>query len=250
MEEIVLAHPLKTRLIADAQIKTDRLDAQALGTLRRGNLVARAHIPGKATRARTMLRNRLHALLDRQRGLELPVCRHLFGARGLGFLRKLALPEPDGTLLREALALHDLIAEQMRAQEKRMAIEFGKEGVSQRLRTVPGIGPTLAAVLAAEIDTSERFPRADKLCAYAGLVPSAHASGGKVRHGRLLSACNQWLRWAFVEASWVAVGCPLAMSSGPNGSPYFGALYKRQRDRGKKASTAITIIARRMCRIA
>ena len=130
-----------------------------------------------------------------------------------------------------------------------MAIEFGKEGVRQRLRTVPGIGPTLGAVLAAEIDTSERFPRADKLCAYAGLVPSAHASGGKVRHGRLLSACNQWLRWAFVEASWVAVGCPSAMISGPNGSPYFGALYKRQRDRGKKASTAITIIARRMCRI-
>ena len=129
VEEVVLAHPLKARLIADAQIKTDRLDAHALGTLLRGNLVARAHIPGKATRARknllrqrlywsrlrTMLRNRLHALLARQRGLELPVCSDLFGARGLGFLRKLALPEPDGTLLREALALHDLIAEQMRA---------------------------------------------------------------------------------------------------------------------------------------
>jgi transposase len=27
VEEVVLAHPLKTRLIADAQIKTDRLDA-------------------------------------------------------------------------------------------------------------------------------------------------------------------------------------------------------------------------------
>jgi hypothetical protein len=45
VEEVVLAHPLKTRLIADAQIKTDRLDALALGTLLRGNLVARAYIP-------------------------------------------------------------------------------------------------------------------------------------------------------------------------------------------------------------
>ena len=229
------------------------LTSGTLGTLLRGNLVARAHIPGKATRARknllrqrlywsrlrTMLRNRLHALLDRQRGLELPVCSDLFGAKGLGFLRKLALPEPDGTLLREALALHDLIAEQMRAQEKRIAAEFGKDGMAEWLRSVPGIGPTLGAVIAAEIDTIEGFPRADKLCAYAGLVPSTHASGGKVHHGRLLWACNTWLRWAFVEASWVAVGC----------SPYFGALYKRQRDRGKKANTAITIIARRMCRI-
>ena len=60
VEEVVLAHPLKTRLIADAQIKTDRLDALGLGTLLRGNLVARAHIPGRETRARkNLLRQRL-----------------------------------------------------------------------------------------------------------------------------------------------------------------------------------------------
>src|SRR5207248_7188263 len=77
VEEVVLAHPYKTRLIADAQIKTDRLDAHALGTLLRGNLVARAHVPRRETRVRknllrqrlywarlrTMLRNRIHALL-------------------------------------------------------------------------------------------------------------------------------------------------------------------------------------------
>ena len=116
VEEVVLAHPLKTRLIADAQIKTDRLDAFALGTLLRGNLVARAHIPRRETRARknllrqrlywarlrTMLRNRIHALLDRQHGLELPQCSDIFGIRGLGFLRRLELAEPDHTLLREA----------------------------------------------------------------------------------------------------------------------------------------------------
>jgi transposase len=80
VDEVVLAHPLKTRLIADAQIKTDRLDAFALATLLRGNLLARAHVPRRETRVRknllrqrlywarlrTMLRNRIHALLDRQ----------------------------------------------------------------------------------------------------------------------------------------------------------------------------------------
>ena len=54
VEEVVLAHPLKTRLIAEAQIKTDSLDALALATLLRGNLIARAHVPSKATvRARS-----------------------------------------------------------------------------------------------------------------------------------------------------------------------------------------------------
>ena len=61
VQEIVLAHPLKTRLIADAQIKTDRLDAFGLATLLRGNLVARAHIPSRLTRARkNLLRQRLY----------------------------------------------------------------------------------------------------------------------------------------------------------------------------------------------
>jgi transposase len=253
VEEVVLAHPLKTRLIADAQIKTDRLDAFALGTLLRGNLVARAHIPRHETRARknllrqrlywarlrTMLRNRIHALLDRQHDLELPQCSDIFGVRGLGFLRRLELAEPDGTLLREALALHDLIAQQMKAQEKRIAAEFKLEPSYERLLSLPGVGPTLGAVLAAEIDQVERFPSADKLCGYAGVVPTTHSSGGKVYHGRLLPSCNKWLRWALIEASWVAIGC----------SPYFGALYRQQRARGKKANTAITIVARRMCRI-
>src|SRR6266705_1813876 len=253
VEEVVLAHPLKTRLIADAQIKTDRLDARAMATLLRGDLVARAHVPRKETRARknllrqrlywarlrTMLRNRIHALLDRQRDLELPHCSDIFGVRGLGFLRRLELPEPDGTLLREALTLHDLIAQQMKAQEKRIAAEFHLEPMHARLLSVPGVGPTLAAVLAAEIDQIERFPSADKLCGYAGVVPTTHSSGGKVHHGRLLPSCNKWLRWALVEASWVAIGC----------SPYFGALYRQQRARGKKANTAILIVARRMCRL-
>src|SRR5207245_7249317 len=73
----------------------------------------------------------------------------------------------------------------------------------------------------------------------AGVGTTAHASGGKNSHGRLLPFCNQWLRWALVEASWVAIGC----------SPYFGSLYRQHRARGKKANTAILIVARRMCRI-
>lgn len=59
VEEVVLAHPLKTRLIADAQIKTDKLDARALALLLRGNFIARAHVPRLATRRRKdLLRQR------------------------------------------------------------------------------------------------------------------------------------------------------------------------------------------------
>ena len=57
--------------------------------------------------------------------------------------------------------------------------------------SLPGVGPTLAAVLACEIDQIARFPNADKLCGYAGIVPATHSSGGKVHHGRLLAFVQQ-----------------------------------------------------------
>src|SRR5204863_9151803 len=126
----------------------DRLDAHALGMRLRGNLVARGHVPRGETRVRknllrqrlywarlrTMLRNRIHALLDRQRGLELPQCSDIFGVRGLSFLRRLELPETDAALLGEQLALHDVIAQQMKAQETRSALEFGSEAMHRQLQ--------------------------------------------------------------------------------------------------------------------
>src|SRR5439155_26663426 len=41
-----------TRLLAEAQIKTDRLDAQMLAKVLRGDLIAQSHAPSAATRAR------------------------------------------------------------------------------------------------------------------------------------------------------------------------------------------------------
>jgi hypothetical protein len=38
-EDIVLANPFKTRIIAEAQIKTDKVDARVLADLLRGNLL-------------------------------------------------------------------------------------------------------------------------------------------------------------------------------------------------------------------
>jgi transposase len=253
VEEVVLAHPLKTRLIADAQIKTDSLDALALATLLRGDLIARAYVPTKPTRQRkevlrqrlywarlrTRIRNRIHALIDRQRELSMPQCSDLFGRKGLHALNKLVLSEPDATLLREELELLGLIQNQINAQEARI-MEFNSRGeTTLRLQSIPGMGKILAAVAAAEIDSIERFSSAAKLCAYAGVVPRTYASGGKVYQGPLLKSRNRWLQWAFIEAAWVAVGC----------SAYFGGLYRRQRARGKNANVAITSVARRMCQI-
>ncbi|MCX6941735.1 MAG: hypothetical protein NTX09_13525 [Verrucomicrobia bacterium] len=43
--KVVRSHPAKNRIIADAQIKNDRVEAKALATLLRGDFVARVHVP-------------------------------------------------------------------------------------------------------------------------------------------------------------------------------------------------------------
>jgi transposase len=178
-------------------------------------------------------------LLDRQPQLDLPQCSDLFGMRGMAHLRKLRLPEPDLTLLYEDLALMDLLNHQIKDQEKRIAADNRQDEATRLLQSIPGLGPILASVIAAEIDGIARFPDSAHLCACAGLAPTTHASGGHTYHGGLLWSCNRWLRWALIEGAWVAVGC----------SPYFGGFYQRHRARGKNANTAITIVARRMCKI-
>jgi len=251
---IVLANSYKTRIIAEAQVKTDKVDAHILAQLLRADLVCSVHIPCKATRQRkevlrqrcffvrqrTMLRNRIHRLLGAQHDLQLPQCSDLFGKRGMGFLEKLALPAPAGLLLKQQLEM--LKSLQLRVKEDECALGEMMQHTPAlaQVQSLPGMGPILAAVVVNEIDDISRFRSAQKLSGYAGLCPSTSSSGGKTCNGKLLRACNKWLRWAFVEAAWVAIGC----------SPYFGDLYKRKRAAGKKANTAILCVARRMCRIA
>jgi transposase len=254
LERIVMANPLHVRLIAAAQVKTDKIDARKLATLLRVDLLPASHIPDKATRARkevlrqrtflvrerTKVRNRIHRLLGRQHGLAMPKVSDLFGKKGMSALRKLSLAEPDAMLLNQQLELLDLLGKQIRELEKQIAADGEGDDATQWLSSMPGIGVVLGNVIATEIDGVTRFGQSGDLVAYAGLIPSTSSSGDKTYHGRLVPGCNKWLRWAFVEAAWVAVGC----------SPDFGDLYHHHRQRGKKANTAILIVARRMCQIA
>ena len=254
LERIVMANPLHVRLIAAAQVKTDKVDARKLAQLLRANLLPASHIPDRATRIRkevlrqrtfwvrerTKVRNRIHRLVGRQHGLALPQVSDLFGRKGRAALNALKLPAPDDVLLRQQLDVLDALRKQIAELEKMIAEGGMADPAVRRLATIPGVGLILANVMATEIDGIGRFDSAEHLCSYAGLIPTTSSSGGHTYNGRLVQGCDKWLRWAFVEAAWVAVGC----------SGYFGSFYRQHRARGKKANTAILIVARRMCRIA
>ncbi len=118
-KDIILADAFKTRIIAESQVKNDKVDAHILARLLRAEMICEVYIPSKpawqrkevlhqrsfCVRQRTRVRNRIHRLLGAQHNLHLPQCRDLFGKRGLGFLDKLDLPAPAGLLLKHQLGM-------------------------------------------------------------------------------------------------------------------------------------------------
>lgn len=253
VERITVANPYQVRLIAESQIKTDKIDARKLAKLLRLGVVPACHVPDRATRdrkevlrqraywvrQRTGIRNRIHKLIGRQHGLVMPQVTDLFGAKGKAALNKAQLPEPDGMLLKQNLAMLEQLDAVIRADETRIREDGKPDRALEIVSSIPGVGLVIGSLIAVETDGIERFLRPERYVGYAGLSPSTHSSGGKTYSGRMLWQCNKWLKWAYIEAAWIAVGC----------SAYFGGLYRHHRGRGKKANTAITIVARRMCRI-
>ena len=249
--EVQLAHPYGVRAIAAAQVKTDRIDARMLGQLLRVGLIPRAYIPGRETRqlreavrqrlflvrVRTMLKNRIHALLDRYH-ITPPPASDMFGKKGRDYLGKVELPGPAQELLRQDLRLLQTLSLEIGQTESLLAKTLAGDRRVELLRTIPGLGALLATVVALEIDRIERFARPAKLVAYAGLVPSTYSSGGKTSHGGLMKMSNKWLRWALVEAAWSAVRY----------DPYFRHQYAL-RHRSKGAKTAIIAVARRLTQV-
>jgi transposase len=62
------------------------------------------------------------------------------------------------------------------------------------------VGYYTALLLVAEIGDVNRFPDAEKLCSYAGLVPSVRRSGGSTVYGRITKEGSRWMRWGLTEA--------------------------------------------------
>lgn len=65
---------------------------------------------------------------------------------------------------------------------------------SQRLATIPGVGPIGATALVASITDASQFKSGRELAAWIGLTPRQNSSGGKERLGRVTKMGDRYLR--------------------------------------------------------
>jgi len=243
---VVLANPVKTRIIAESRIKSDRLDASLLADLLRANLIAECYVPRKEVRSiralvrhrvtlvkmRTQIKNRIHAILDKHN----VIYQHgIFTKVGLEWLQSLGLPEIDRALLTsnlQALRNIESLIEENNLQIAKVALNDEKVNL---LMGFTGIDYYTAVLLLYEIADVKRFPSPKKLISWAGLAPSLHQSGDVCRTGGITKTGNKWVRWILCQAAHKA--CLY--------DPKLSRFYKRVSAR-RGENKAVTAVARKM----
>jgi transposase len=247
----ILSHPKQTKAIAAARLKNDRVDAERLALLLRGELLPTVWIPSAALREarelirhriqlvwlRGVIRNRLQAMLAR-RNLQPTSGKSWLTQRGQRELQRLPLADTPSRIREDCATLLPTLDTQIRRLDTELSARWGREPRVQRLTTIPGIGPFIAIVLVLELGDIQRFASAKRVASYVGLTPRVRGSAGRVRAGHITKEGNRLLRWVLVLAATQAVRRPGPLRT------WFHAVKKR---RGKKV--ARVALARRLAEI-
>lgn len=241
--DVVLSNPYKTRLIAEAKVKTDKVDAKTLARLLRADMLSTCYVPDEEQRSRrellrhriklvktqTEVKNRIHSLLDKH-GLRMPHPTP-FSKKNIAWLREQSLGFMDDAILRSDLAILESVDEQIGLIEEKIAALSVEDRRVRLLMTMTGVGYFSAMLLLAEIGDINRFSSDKRLASWAGLAPRVHQSGEKTRIGGVSGPGNKRVRWVMVQCAHSA--CRF--------DPRLRSFYERysQRRGGKKAVVAV-----------
>ncbi len=216
--EVILSNPSKTKAIAEARLKNDRVDASTLADLLRAGLVSPCYVPPLEVReARNIIRLRMNLVKDRTRVKNrLQSLLHKydltgfegsdqFGKAGMVWLKSLGLSEVDqltrGTYIRQLECLNQLTDE---VDQSIAAAAVVSEDI-RLLMTIPGIDFYTAMLFVSEVGDVTRFRTSDKLVSWLGLAPGVRQSGEKCHHGKITKRGSPRVRWALVQAAHAAV---------------------------------------------
>jgi transposase len=213
VKEIIIGNPLKVRAIAEAKIKTDKVDSRVLAELLRCDYLPVVWQPDQETQRlrrlthrraalvsdRTRLKNRLHSILHHTL-VPLPDC-DLFSKRGIAWLRQVPLVQEEALARESDLRLLELTELEIAQLDDLLVREAWQDEKVRLVMSIPGIDYTVAQTCLAAIGEISRFPNAKKLSAYLGLNPSTRQSGAHCYHGPITKQGNAHARWLLVQAA-------------------------------------------------
>ncbi len=187
---VVVSNPSKTRAIAEAKVKTDKVDARILAQLLAADFLPPVWLPDERTRSlrrqvmrrahlvrqRTRIKNQVHAILARNLAPTPPVT-DLFGKTGRHWLAQQALPADGRSTVLALLRQLDFHGAELAIVDKELACEALTDPAVARLMTIPGVDAIAAISIVAAVGDFTLFDSPDKLVAYLGLTPRVRQCG-------------------------------------------------------------------------
>jgi transposase len=150
------------------------------------------------------------------------------GLRNVGRLIAIVRDEDDARLPDLARQVLEVQIEQLEAAvaaiEKQLMAWHKSNPVSQRLATIPGIGPIIATAIAATVTEPSGFCSGRESAAWLGLVPRQNSTGGKVRLGGISKRGNRYLRRLLINGACAN----LLRSKATNADPWVIGLRRRR----------------------
>lgn len=253
--QVMLAHPQKTKAIASARIKTDKVDSTVLADLLRTNFVAPAHYTDASARdkqellrsrarlvyTRSGLKNKVHSILHKHNlnpEWDDLVITDLFGKRGRVWMesKQDQLPPHTQFVFKQMLQSIDQLQDQIKQFDEEIKRSWQQDPNAQLLQQLPGLGYYGSLLISAEIGAIHRFKTSNQLCSYAGLVPSVYQSGDKTRMGRIKQG-NKYIRWILIQA------VPKAIKKDKRLAAFYQRIQRKRGNKKAKVATARKMLA-------
>lgn len=237
--------------------KTDRKDADKLGTMSEMDCLPTVHMPTAQVRQwrslieyrrnlvarRTAIRNNVRSIFERQ-GLRLAGGQAAWTKAGCKELEKEALEGSASSAdqlwrfqLHCELEQMEGVQRQVGEVEKKLQELAANNEQVQRLQTAPQVGPRLSETVVAVLDDPQRFKNSRQVACYAGLTPRRWQSGESDRQGHISKTGNSLLRSLLVEIAWLGV----------RANSWMRQVYENvRRGSDKRKKIAIVAVARRL----
>jgi transposase len=166
--QVVLSHLLKTRLVADASIKTDEVDSAALARLLRPDSIPLTYIPSPDVRALRRL-YREHEFYSRMKTSTMRRAYSRLADVGIDYSKGVLQHRPQRVPFRQrhvvevnqALDVMEDLERHCKRLDEQIHTAFNGSEEAQLLQTIPGIGELTAVALAGFLCPIERFPTID-----------------------------------------------------------------------------------------
>ncbi len=245
--KVVVANSLQVKAIANARIKTDRIDARVLAQLLRTGFIPEVKMPDEKTwemrqlssyrrfltKQKVMTKANIRSILHKKL-IDCP-WRDLETAAAKEWLRAQSFTDNERLLLECNIEQMETLVRNIKKLDNVLGSIAANELQIRLLMTIPGVDVTAATGMFAAIGEIGRFHSPDKLASYFGLVPSVYQSANNLYTGHITKMGASGARHLAIEAAQKMVLSP---------SPANATYYRIRKKKGH--NVAVTAMARKL----